>query len=140
MSSLPAEGRLRFPKSERLRHRRAFDYLFKHGSSFRVGMLTFFYATDCPPQYLDAPLSVAFAAPKRFFKRAVDRNHLKRRMKEAYRLQKYGLYQKAEESEKNLILLIKYNSRKKLSYHQIERAVGKGLSRLHRTIFPTQQE
>lgn len=134
------EDRFRFPKRERLRHRRAFDYLFKHGSSFRIGMLTFFYATDCPPQYVEAALSVAFSAPKRSFKRAVDRNYLKRRMKEAYRLQKYALLSKTQENEEKLILLIKYNSRKKASYAKIESCIGKGLSRLMDKIFPPENE
>ena len=138
--SSSAEDRFLFPKAERLRHRRAFDYLFEHGSSLRVGMLTFFYATDCPPQYVEAALSVAFAAPKRAFKRAVDRNYLKRRMREAYRLQKYTLLSLAQKNEKNLILLVKYNSRKKLPYAKIEHSIGKGLSRIQRRIFPTQEE
>lgn len=134
------EGRYCFPKAERMRHRRAFDFLFKHGSSFRVGMLKFFYVTDCPPEYIETPLSVAFSAPKRAFKRAVDRNYLKRRMKEAYRLHKFILLSKAEENEKNLVLLIKYNSRRKASYAQIEHSLQKGLNRLQTMIFLPQKD
>lgn len=134
------EERFRFPKAERLRHRRAFDFLFKHGSSFRIGMLKFFYVTDCPEDFIDASLSVAFAAPKRSFKRAVDRNRLKRRMKEAYRLHKFGLLSKTQENKKNVALLIIYNSRRMAPYASIEDKMNRGLIRLQKTIFPPQPD
>ncbi len=38
------------------------------------------------------PALMAVSVPKRLFKRAVDRNLMKRRIREAYRLQKPGLY------------------------------------------------
>ncbi|MEM7656464.1 MAG: ribonuclease P protein component [Bacteroidota bacterium] len=132
----PHRTRLTFPKSERLCQRRAFDHLFEHRNSFRMGVLTFFYAKHCPAEWIKAPLSVAFSAPKRGFKRAVDRNLLKRRMKEAYRLHKAPLYHLVQQEELSLVLLVKFHGRRIGSYHRIERDLRRGLDKLARNLAP----
>jgi ribonuclease P protein component len=119
-----------FPKSEHLCHRRAFDYLFQHGSSIRIGVLTFFYVWHNEPEWGEAPVSVAFAAPKRAFKRAVDRNFLKRRMREAYRLHKEPLLEMVKPQEQQLLLLIKINGRQLTPYPRIRQATIAGITRL----------
>lgn len=95
-----------------------------------MGVLTFFYATECPEEWISAPASVAFAAPKRSFKRAVDRNFLKRRMREAYRLHKAPLVLLAQQEELSLVLLIKFHGRRIASYHRIARDLQRGLDKL----------
>jgi len=79
-----------FPKEEHLCRKKLIDELFgKQGSSFGVYPLRIVWVrgaalTAAPPQVL---ISVS----KRTFKRAVDRNRLKRLIREAYRLNKYRL-------------------------------------------------
>ena len=79
-----------FPKEEHLCRKKLIEELFsKQGSSFGVYPLRIVWikasvATAAPPQVL---ISVS----KRTFKRAVDRNRLKRLIREAYRLNKYRL-------------------------------------------------
>ncbi len=124
----PSRSRRYFlPKKERLRKKRAFEYLFEHGDSLRVGVLTFFYALNVPADYVEAPVSVAFAAPKRKFKRAVDRNFLKRRMREAYRLHKQLLGAESFPPGSNLILLMAFRAQQRVPYQQIEKAAIRGL-------------
>jgi len=80
----------KFRKEERLRSKRAIDDLFRNGSSFIL------YPYRVVYRRLPATLSggraslvrILFSVPKRRFHKAVDRNLLKRRMREAYRLQK----------------------------------------------------
>jgi ribonuclease P protein component len=124
---LPRSRRYFLPKKERLRRKRAFEYLFEHGDSLRVGVLTFFYAMDVPHDWVEAPVSVAFSAPKRKFRRAVDRNYLKRRIREAYRLHKHVLTEAMLPPGKTMILLISFRAHHLGSYHQIEQATIKGL-------------
>lgn len=133
----PGPTKALFPKEERLYKKKAFAYLFEHGYSFRVGVLSCYYATNVPEDLATAPVSAAFSVPKRKFRRAVHRNHLKRRMKEAYRLQKSELMMATASRASNLIILWVYVPRKKLPYLSIHQAMRKGLRRILKDISST---
>ena len=77
---------------------------------------------------------VAFAVPKRNFKRAVHRNLLKRRMREAYRLNKASAIRKFEEKGQHAAFLIKYNSREIRSFSEIEKDMRYALRRIRKLV------
>lgn len=60
---------------------------------------------------------VVFSVPKRIFKRAVVRNLLKRRAKEAYRLNKH------QDSEKTYDILFVYSHSRIVDYGKIEQSI-----------------
>jgi ribonuclease P protein component len=97
---------LNFSKKEHLKSEKAIDLLFRQGKSKTHGPLRMVY------QYTDdeLPLSVKvmFSAPKKNFKSAVKRNLLKRRMREAYRLNKYELISIQTEKRMNILLAFLY--------------------------------
>lgn len=124
----------KFPKKERISHKRAFDHLFKGGSSFYKGHLWVIYTTDLPEFLQTAPLMVGFSVPKRSFNRANKRNHLKRRLKEAFRLNKQMLLPLLEEQNLQLAFLVKYNTRKILTYHEIEHDLQRVFRKLARAL------
>jgi ribonuclease P protein component len=79
-----------FPKEEHLCRKKLIDELFgKQGSSFGVYPLRIVWISKEVKNA--APPQVLISVSKRIFKRAVDRNRLKRLIREAYRLNKYRL-------------------------------------------------
>jgi ribonuclease P protein component len=79
-----------FGKKERLSRRIHIDYLFNEGRSFNISAFKVFYRVDDPDHGFEVKILVAVSKKK--FKKAVDRNRLKRLIREAYRLNKHLLF------------------------------------------------
>lgn len=77
-------GGCALPRVERLRGKRRIDRLFAEGK----GVLVYPFRCVFVANGETDSVSVLFSVPKKRFKRAVKRNLLRRRMKEAYRLNK----------------------------------------------------
>ena len=77
------------PKSERISRKLILDKLFVDGKSFVVYPLRVVYLTCLEQQ--EVPAAMMVSVSKRKFKRAVKRNYIKRRVREAYRLNKHRL-------------------------------------------------
>ncbi len=73
---------------------------------------------------------MAVSVPKRLFKKAVDRNLLKRRIREAYRLNKTDLHELVLRKDLKIILVIQYKHREIAGYQAIEEALLLGLRKL----------
>lgn len=80
-------GSFSFPKSERLYKKKAIQELFDKGSSFYLYPFRIYFKENTD----SATHQAMFSVSKRNFKKAVDRNLLKRRMREAFRLNKASL-------------------------------------------------
>lgn len=111
------------PHNERLRSLSAVRRLFADGESGFV--YPFRYMLLSMPS-TDKSVGVMFSVPKRMHKRAVRRNLLRRRTKEAYRLNKQLLHDAAAGHTVNLALI--YSSKQVVEYNAIENAVKKILS------------
>lgn len=103
----------RFPKSEKLKSRKAIKLLFEEGKSVSKFPVKVFYL----PAENSETTQAGFAVPKRNFKNAVDRNRIKRRLREAYRLQKHLL---KNDSGVKFALFFLYIGKEKLPYSIIE--------------------
>ncbi len=105
------------PRTERLRSLGAVRRLFESGESGFI--YPFRYVWFAEPD-LEQSVEVLFSVPKKFHKRANRRNLLRRRTKEAYRLQKNLL---RADAPVNLDLALIYSSKEVVSYKTIAHAV-----------------
>jgi len=91
-------------KAERLSGRKHIETLFRNGKAFFHGSLQCIYLYQARTN--SAPARVMFIAPKKKFKKAVQRNKMKRLCFEAYRQQKHSLYHLLETKEEQLHLAL----------------------------------
>jgi ribonuclease P protein component len=79
---------------------------------------------------MDFPAQAMFVAPKRSFKKSPDRNTLKRRMRESYRLKKEELYTCLAPQNNHLVLALLYTSKKEESFEVVAQSVDQLLKKL----------
>jgi ribonuclease P protein component len=96
-----------FKKEERLCSKKLLERLFHNGSSFLLYPYRIVWLAEKLPD--EVPVQVVISVPKRRFKKAVDRNLIKRRIREIYRLNKSEhLYSTILGSDIQLLLGIHY--------------------------------
>ena len=79
---------------------------------------------------ISVPAVMAVSVPKRLFKHAVDRNLLKRRIREAYRLHKPELFASLGKAGIHCQMVIQFRGREIESYHSIEEKLQDALKKL----------
>lgn len=89
--------KLSFSKKEKLKSKKTIESIFQRGRKFKSYPCFFFYVTCGDPiqfssQYNLFPFLLGVSCPKRKFKTAVQRNRIKRIMRESYRLNKPAIY------------------------------------------------
>src|SRR5688572_25466066 len=94
------KGRNTFGKDEKLKSKKIIDQLFKEGKSVSANGFTLVYLEQ--PLQTFYPTQAGFSVPKKQFKRAVDRNRIKRLMREAYRFNKTPFYEKLAERKQQM--------------------------------------
>lgn len=112
----------KLPKSERLRSFGAVRRLFQNGRGGFVYPLRYIVYAE-PDESLSS--QVLFSTPKKFHKRANRRNLLRRRMREAYRLNKSLLSDSGKSGAVEMAII--YSSKEVLDFKTIENAVRKVL-------------
>jgi ribonuclease P protein component len=69
------------------------------------------------------PVQFGLSVPKRRFKSAVERNVLRRKMREAYRLNKHRIYTALADQEQQFAFMVLYTGQEALPYSEIEKAM-----------------
>jgi ribonuclease P protein component len=119
-----------FKREERLRGRKVFAELFAKGKTFGLNPFRVTWLLISDEKGKSIPLQAAFVVPKRNFKKASHRNRIRRKMKEAYRLNKNELRRILDGQGKRLIFTCVYSSREESQYAEIEHKIIVTLQRL----------
>ena len=98
-----------FHKTERLKSKIIFDELIAGGSSVKKHPFILVWKKLNEDQA--QPIRIAFSVSKKRFPLAVDRNQMKRKIREVYRLKKSDIY---DELTNNFAVLLIYTSKEKM--------------------------
>ena len=97
-------GTFSYNKFEKLKSRKQIELLFAQGKSISSFPVKVFYLlVDNSPLH---PVQVGVGVSARNFKKAVDRNTIKRRLREAYRLHKLPLHEHLMAQQKSVAVFI----------------------------------
>ena len=125
-----------FSKNERLCSKILIDRLIESGKSFNHSP---YRISWLPIAESSAPVKIVISVPKRSFKKAVDRNRLKRQIREVYRKEKQKIYdvlgdQPAGQAGKKILVMIVYIAKTKMEFKELELKLIEALERLSKTV------
>jgi ribonuclease P protein component len=119
-------------KEERLRSYKLIQKLFSEGRSFFEYPFKVVFIEIDPTGKMPArfPVQCLFSVSKRNFKKAVDRNKIKRLTREAYRMNKLPLYENLRIHDKNVALALVYTGKQIPKFTGLEAKIINIIKRL----------
>jgi len=116
-----------FPRQERIKGTIQPSLLFQNGLVMNESPVScrFLHVSDEEPG-----IKILFAVPKKRFKRAVDRNRIRRQMREAWRLNVAPLREQQLQTSGLLLIGLYFQSNEKLPYNVLENKIKTLINRL----------
>ena len=121
-----------FPKKQKLCNETAIKEMFSNGNSFVIHTIRLVWKEELNAD--DVAIKSIIVVPKKHLKLAADRNIVRRRIKEAYRLNKSAIENFLKNKGKQLNIAIVYQNDKILSYKVLEEKIKLILGRLREEI------
>lgn len=122
------QGNNKFSKHEKLKSKKAIDLLFSKGESINEPPVRLIFIQK--EVDTNIPANIGVVVPKKQIKLAVNRNLIKRRMREAYRLNNTELKESLRKNNKALNMMFIYSNKQILDYVTIEDKIKVILTRL----------
>jgi ribonuclease P protein component len=117
-----------FHKSERLCSRKAITFLFEEGNTFYTLLYKIVWSeASLSGKY---PAQAAFSVSKKTFRKATERNLVRRRMRESYRRNKKALYDHLVSLNIRISFIIIFRENKIPDFRTIEKAMAEMIGRL----------
>lgn len=111
---------LSLPKAKRIKKRDDIKLLFTKGKRIQKHPIQLVYANR---ESEEAGIKIGVSVPKRKFKKAVDRNRIKRLMREAYRINQGLITNYNTTNNKCLLLMFVYIGKQAITYSEIEQKI-----------------
>lgn len=119
-------------KSERLSSKASIEKLFSESNSFKTSFFRVLWNEHNKIE--KGGCRVLFIVSKRNIRLATQRNYIRRRIKEAYRINKFGLNYKLKEKNKLIDIAIIYNHKESMSFNLINEKIKLILNRLENNL------
>jgi len=128
----PVAKQFTLGKNERLKSRKQIEQLFNEGEKFSVAPFRIFYSLDSLLTIHDSQFTIHFGVgvSSKNFKKAVDRNRIKRLTREAWRTQNIQLKEKLQANEKHLNLFVIYTGKELPDFKTVKDKVAVALKKL----------
>ena len=138
MINTPSHNDQSLPKAYKLCSLKKIEELYAHGRLLKVYPLrVLFLLEELPSEQIQAlPFQVLFSAPKRRFKRAHDRNYIKRLLREVLRKNKGPLERQLQVQNKKLTFSLTFVADERPNYQLLEQKLCKVLDLLIKEINP----
>ncbi len=120
-------NRFTFKKNERITSRDKIDKLYKSGKSIKAFPL---YAKYIIVDNQEVSSQILISVSKRKLRKAVDRNRIKRLIREAYRLNKHNLTNHLEAQNIKIAFVINYSLSELTTFDIIEKQIINILSKI----------
>ena len=126
-----------YKKQDKLKSRKQTQYLFSKGQSIHIFPIKLIYTIEIIAAHPDAKIveqngmvQAGVGAPSRTFRKAVQRNRVKRLLREAYRLEKPNFIERASLQNKRLNLFFLYTDAFVLTQLEIQTKLKEALNLL----------
>ena len=113
---------------EKLKSKKTIDKLFKEGKSVSQSGFTLVYLSVELNSFY--PAQAGFTVSKKHFKHAVDRNRIKRLMREAYRINKRSLYEKIVPGKQQMALMVVFKGKAMPTQQAVNKSLVECLNRV----------
>ena len=117
-------------KNERLKSRKQIEQLFAEGKSFVVNPFRVYYVVKGQLSIVNGSVQFGVGVSNRNFKKAVDRNRIKRLTREAWRLQKNELKERLKKINKQLNVFFIYTGKELPDFATVKDKVAVALKKL----------
>ena len=122
----------KFPSSEHLKSKRVLEKVYNEGALLKKYPFRLKYLKHAVNE--GSGVQIVISIPKRYIKTAVERNRLRRKIKEIYRLNKRPILDKVKDQNEGLALFLIYTSKEKEPFAALDKKLKELLITLEKNI------
>ena len=124
------QQRYTFRKAEKLCSKKVIEQLIHGSHTQKLVKYPFIFIWKEHPNKTDYPVQILISVSKKYSKKAVERNRVKRQIREIYRSRKHKLYEDLQVKNKQLALIVFFIGKGSVSFTSMEESFEKLIGKL----------